>query len=159
MENRKMFASTLLLCLIGTGLESNRASFNDVPKEFIGVWQVKSATENGTNVPLAKDPDGSLSVGECGFLEIIVSKSRIVIVQTSGEAIVARAKVIAEKPEIKIELKGFGYHAKRDGPSYCLLKKTKNDEIQFAFCESDADRLDITAGGEQFVLTARSEDK
>lgn len=125
-----------------------------VPDDFNGVWKIKSALNDGKNQPLAKDPDGSLSVGECGMMEIIITANRIVIVNTDGEATVGQFKILAQKPELKIKWTGFGYHAKQDGPIYAILKQTDKNEIQFSFSSEEQKRVDASIGGKQFVLTA-----
>jgi hypothetical protein len=125
-----------------------------VPQEFCGVWKVTAATSDGINQPLAEDPDGSLSAGECGTLEIIIYENRAIIVETSGQAMVCRARVLTVQPELKIEFTGYGFHGKRDGPSYAILKRIDERTIQMAWCEADAQRVNATKGGRQFVYTA-----
>ena len=125
-----------------------------IPAEFHGVWKISSASNDGVNQPLAQDPDVGLRAGECDMLEIIICETRAVIVKTNGDGMVGRARVLASKPELKIEWSGFGYHAKQDGPSYALLKRLDDNTLQFAFCEPDAQHVNSSLGGQQWVLTA-----
>jgi hypothetical protein len=125
-----------------------------IPTEFRGVWKITAASNDGVKRPLAEDPDGSLSAGECEMLEIIICETRAIIVKTDGNAMVGRARVIATQPELKIEWTGFGYHANQDGPIYALLKRVDEGTLQFAFCERDSQRVNSSSGGRQLVLTA-----
>ncbi len=129
-------------------------NYRVVPQEFCGVWKINAATNDGVNQLLAEDPDGSLSAGECTMLEIIICETRAIIVQTDGNAMVGRVRVIATQPELKIEWTGFGYHAKQDGPGYAFLKRIDEGTLQFAICERDSQRVDSSSGGCQLVLTA-----
>ena len=122
--------------------------------DFNGVWTITSATDDGVDQPLAEDPDGSVSAGECELIEIIICENRVVIVSTDGDAMVGQIRVLEKEPQLKIELTGFGYHAKQDGPSYAILQYVDNNAMQFSFCSKDAKRINSAVGGQQFVLTA-----
>ncbi len=146
------------LTYIAVVVSASQASTNPtdvvIPPEFRGVWKITAATDHGVNQPLAEDPDGSLSVGECGILEVVICETRVIIVETDGDATVGQTRIIATEPELKIELRGYGYHAKQNGPSFAILKLIDEQTMQLAFCEQSSRRVNTSTVGHQFVVTA-----
>ena len=63
-----------------------------IPPKFSGVWRITSATNDGLDFPLAADPDGSHSVGECGDIELVLSENRLLIVSTDGRAMACETR-------------------------------------------------------------------
>ena len=141
-----------LIAMVAGYLAGYQGGFR-IPPKFSGVWRITSATDDGLDFPLAADPDGSLSAGECPHIELIFSDNRLLIVSTDGEAMVCETREIPNSNELKLELTGFGYHGKRDGPHYAIMKRS-GQNLVFAWADSNATRIDPTRGGKQIVYTA-----
>ena len=150
---RFSIAVLLTLVAIAAGfLAGYQGSFR-VPAKFEGVWKIQSATDDGTNFPLAADPFGALTFGECAHIELILTSNRLLIVSTDGRADVTEIREIAGTPELKLEMRGLGARGKRDGPSYAILKRSGPDLI-FAWVGANANNIDASTGGKQIVYNA-----
>ena len=124
-----------------------------IPAKFDGVWRITSASDNGIDFPLAADPDGSLSAGECADIELIFSENRLLVVSADGKALVCETRELSNSGQLKLELTGFGYHGKRDGKHYAILKRS-GEKLKFAWVDSRATEIDSSQGGKQIVYTA-----
>ena len=141
-----------ILAMVAGYLAGYQGGFR-IPAKFDGVWRIKSATDDGLDYPLAADPDGSLSAGECKDIELILTENRLLVVSTNGEAMVLETKQVSDSKELKLELTGFGYHGKRDGKHYAILKRT-GEKLIFAWVDPNATEIDSSQGGKQIVYTA-----
>ena len=141
-----------LIAMVAGYLAGYQGGFR-IPPEFKGVWRIASATNDGLNFPLAADPDGSLSAGECGDIELILSENRLLIVSTDGQAMACETREISDSDGLKLELTGFGYHGKSDGPHYAIMKRS-GAKLLFAWVDCKATKIDSSNGAKQVVYTA-----
>ena len=124
-----------------------------LPKDLEGVWMITGVTEDGVEQPLAKDPDGSVSAGEWRETEIVICKNRIVLINTDGSSMACKVKVLAIKPEVRIEVTTGVCHDKDGGSSYAILKRN-GEELILAWVSPDMRAIDDEKGGGQIVFAA-----
>ncbi len=142
-----------LVAMVAGYLAGYQGGFR-IPAKYDGVWRVTSATNDGQDYPLASDPDGSLSAGECDTVELIFSENRVLIASTDGEAVVMESREVPNSQELKLELTGFGYqYGERAGPHYAIIKRS-GPKLLFAWVDSTASKIDSSKGGKQVVFTA-----
>lgn len=146
-----LFAASSLLVL---SFSDSTPAKTEIPNEVHGVWTVISASDNGSDMPMPENPGESLSIGECNFAEIIVCKTRIIMVLSDGSSIVAKTRLLTSEPQIKIEMVTSRYHDKQQEPKFVILKPIDGKKIQLAFCEKQTKVVNSSKGGKQFVLTA-----
>jgi len=146
---------TLVALILLHALPKSSPSDETLPKEFEGVWAISAVAENGVDQRLAKDPD-ALSVGEWDEVEILICENRIVIIKTGGSSMACKAKVLAIKPELKIEVTTGRCHDKDGGASYAVLKRN-GDELTFAWVPPEMRTINNKKGGGQIVLTAKKQ--
>ena len=142
------------LGLFAFSYSDSQPAKTEIPSEFHGVWTVISALDDGTEMPMPANPGVSLSAGECNFSEIIVCKSRVIIVQNDGSAIVAKTRVLTSMPQTKIEMVAPRAHDKQQEPSFAILGSINTKKIQFAFCPKESKIVNNKKGGKQVVITA-----
>jgi hypothetical protein len=135
--------------VVAIGLQND----TEVPEEYVGVWQVTSAKNDGVEMPMPDNLDEVASTGECDFRELIICPSRLVIVSADGNATVAKVRVLVENNQLKLECTGIGYAATRDGTAYAILK-VADDGLTFAFVGKNVEQIDVANAKEQLVLTA-----
>ncbi len=140
-----------VVAMLGGFLAGYQYQFR-IPAKYEGVWKITSALEDGIEIPLASSPDGSVGIGECKETELIFTGNRIGIVDTSGRALVAELRRVADSPDLKLELEGLGYEGRRDELHYAILKRS-GSKLIFAWVGQNAREIDMSVGGQQFVFT------
>ena len=70
-----------------------------------------------------------------------------------GKALVCETRELSNSGQLKLELTGFGYHGKRDGKHYAILKRS-GEKLKLAWVDSRATEIDSSQGGKQIVYTA-----
>ena len=80
MDSLKCKICTLIAVSLAVSLGPKCEVNPEIPAEFHGVWRTTSAINDGDNQPLAEDPVGSQTAGECEMLEIFICETRAVLV-------------------------------------------------------------------------------